>query len=50
LYNACAAGSGCGVRLVEEEMPEPPPCPPVREEDEKVPWIYRHELRDYPRW
>jgi hypothetical protein len=51
LYNACAAGSGCGVRLVQEEVAEPPPRPaPQREEDERVPWIYRHELRDYPRW
>ncbi len=27
LYNACAAGHGCGVRLVQEERPAAPPCP-----------------------
>lgn len=34
LYNACAAGHYCGVRLVEEIKPEPkpkPPPPPKRE-------------------
>lgn len=25
LYNACAAGHACGVRLVDENVPEPPP-------------------------
>jgi phage terminase large subunit GpA-like protein len=28
LYNACAAGHGVGVRLVDEIVPEPPPPPP----------------------
>lgn len=25
LYNACAAAQGCGVRLVDEQVPEPQP-------------------------
>jgi hypothetical protein len=25
LYNACAAGHSCGVRLVQEDVPKPPP-------------------------
>jgi len=29
LYNACAAGHLCGVRLVEEAAGEPQPKPPV---------------------
>ena len=33
LYNACAAGHGCGVRLVEEQAPEPPPQPERRRAD-----------------
>ena len=28
LYNACAAGHGAGVRLLDEVKPEPPPKPP----------------------
>ena len=27
VYNACVAGHGCGVRLVEEQRPAPPPRP-----------------------
>jgi len=27
LFNACAAGHGCGVRLVQEQLSEPPPKP-----------------------
>jgi phage terminase large subunit GpA-like protein len=27
LYNACAAGHACGVKLVDEKVPEPPPSP-----------------------
>ena len=30
LYNACAAGHGCGVRLVQEESREPPKIEPSR--------------------
>jgi hypothetical protein len=26
-YHACCAGHGCGVRLVQEQVPEPPPAP-----------------------
>jgi hypothetical protein len=43
LYNACAAGHYCGVRLVEEEKKEPPPQP-KRREPERQPWI------DIERW
>jgi hypothetical protein len=48
LYNACAAGSGCGVRLVQEYAAEPPPVQPAAEEDDRVPWIDRYRLQDYP--
>ena len=42
LYNACAAGHGCGVRLVEEQMP--PPAPQEQPEkrrygDERDNWV-----------
>jgi len=30
LYNACTAGHGCGVKLVEEEQPEPGSEPQTR--------------------
>jgi hypothetical protein len=51
LYNACAAGHFCGVRLVDEVKPEPPPAPPRREEElVSREWLDRLRLRDYPRW
>jgi hypothetical protein len=37
LYNACAAGHGCGARLVDELKPEPPPCSP-RDNSDHVPF------------
>lgn len=48
LYNACAAGHYCGVRLVQEEVKEKPP-PPAKKEQPRVegrryPWI------DTERW
>ena len=51
LYNACAAGHGVGVRLVEE-VKAPPPQPPRRDEEQLVSrdWLDRFRLRDYPRW
>ena len=33
LYNTCAAGHGCGARLVDEQAPPAPP-PPKRDRDE----------------
>ena len=51
LYNACAAGHFCGVRLVDEVKPKPPPAPPPREEDRvSEHWLDRYRLRNYPRW
>jgi len=54
LYNACTAGHGCGVKLVEEELPEgqaqPQPGPATRTEDfryrgfGRVPTWNSHEL------
>lgn len=41
LYNACCAGHACGVRLVDEQVVEPPP-PPERPEDrvDAATWLY----------
>lgn len=44
LYNACAAGHYCGVRLVEEVKPEPKPKPKPPPKPEREPWI------DIERW
>jgi len=33
LYNACVAGHGCGVRLVDEKIPERPAPPPTSPDD-----------------
>lgn len=44
LYNACCAGYGVGVRLVEEVKPPPPPQP-AREELVSDPWLDKVRLR-----
>lgn len=47
LYNACAAGHYCGVRLVEEERRERPPKPkpqPRPDSERRRPWV------DAERW
>jgi hypothetical protein len=52
LYNACAAGHGCGVRLVEEKIPEPPPREPGPRPNEIAPadWLNYHERHEFGRW
>src|SRR5690349_10088472 len=53
LYNACAAGHGCEVRLVEEQKPEPPPPPPAQSCRGNVPdWVgqFPDWLSGRPRW
>ena len=44
LYNACAAGHYCGVRLVEEIRPEPKPKPKQAPNPQREPYI------DIERW
>lgn len=44
LYNACAAGHYCGVRLVEEIRPEPKPKPKQDPKPQREPYI------DIERW
>ena len=53
LYNSCAAGHACNVRLVEEQ-PRPAPPPPKIESsgyqrEDGRPWIDREEIRRPPR-
>jgi len=50
LYNACCAGHGVGVRLVEEVKPAAPPQPARRDDVVSDAWMDRLRLRDYPRW
>jgi len=53
LYNACAAGHLCGVRLVEEVKPAPKSGPRgVSEEDADFTrrWLDRYRLQSYPKW
>jgi hypothetical protein len=50
LYNACAAGHGVGVRLVEEVKAPPPPPPANRDDLVSTEWMDRLRLKDYPRW
>jgi hypothetical protein len=50
LYNACCAGHGVGVRLVEEVKTAPPPPPARRDDVVSGGWMDRLRLRDYPRW
>jgi hypothetical protein len=47
LYNACVAGHGCGVRLVQEILPPPPP--PAPPEDDHISWADFFN-RDRNRW
>jgi len=51
LYNACAAGHGCGVRLVQEQVPQSPPRQ-VRGPEQNVSegWLDRIRLKDWPKW
>ncbi len=54
LYNACAAGHYCGVRLVEEEPREAPPKPkqqpqPKRLRPDGSPWIDQERWRETQR-
>jgi hypothetical protein len=50
LYNACCAGHGVGVRLVEKMKPPPQPRPARRDDLMSGDWLDRMRLRDYPRW
>jgi len=60
LYNACAAGHGVGVRLVEEVKVTPPPPRSSREPSEQIarfggrqsPWTVGRPdgIFDYRRW
>jgi hypothetical protein len=52
LYNACAAGHGCGVRLVEEQQPKPapPPAKPDYDPEFAKRWIDRARLKNWARW
>lgn len=47
LYNACAAGHGCGVRLVEEQVQEPPPKQEWHGDPSMKPWI---DPKDVMNW
>ena len=50
LYNACAAGHLCGVRLVDE-VPKPAPPPPRPEpRPERDPWLDRLRAKEWARW
>jgi hypothetical protein len=50
LYNACAAGHFCGVRLVQEVVAAAPaPQPVVEREYEGPAWIDREVTRDWMR-
>ena len=49
LYNACCAGHGCGVRLVQE-VPQPSPPPPSRrrdDEDDAGSWVSHWRTTDW---
>jgi phage terminase large subunit GpA-like protein len=49
LYNACAAGHVCGVRLVQEQPQQPAPQKPIRrtlDEDGQRPWIDRRQWEE----
>lgn len=45
LHNACAAGYGCGVRLVQEQLPPPPP--PRDDEIDVDSRVNRYRLKDW---
>jgi len=51
LYNSCAAGHGCGVRLVQEQVPEPPPRQ-VRgpEQNVSATWLDKLRMKPYSKW
>jgi phage terminase large subunit GpA-like protein len=54
LYNACAAGHYCGVRLVEEVRPEAPPKPKEQPQHHRLrpdgsPWIDQDRWRETQR-
>lgn len=56
LYNACAAAHGCGVRLVDEKKPDPPPRQSEQDENRSSwtpygfsdgrPWVDRDAWRE----
>ena len=54
LYNACAAGNGCDVKLVQEIVPPPPPPRPPPDPDQvRFPFRTREERdrwRNWKRW
>jgi hypothetical protein len=51
LYNACVAAHAMGVRLVQEQRPEPPP-PPIPPQNTISPsqWFHGDEQREWSRW
>jgi hypothetical protein len=50
LNNACAAGHGVGVRLVEEVKQAPPPPPSQRDDLVSEGCMDRFRFKEYPRW
>jgi hypothetical protein len=49
LYNACAAGHGCGVRLVQEQTTEAPRQPEV-ERTSRVSKEWMEQFSDWGNW
>jgi hypothetical protein len=49
LYNACCAGHGCGVRLVDEKVPEQSPRAPIPENERISVDEFMRRYRE-PRW
>jgi hypothetical protein len=49
LYNACAAGHACGVRLVQEQTPEAPGQPPV-DWSNRVSQEWMEQFKDWNNW
>jgi hypothetical protein len=50
LYNACVAGNACGVKLVDEKVPEPPPRRPEPERISAEQWLHGDEQREWSQW
>jgi hypothetical protein len=53
LYNACCAGHLCGVRLVVDVKPAPPPrqaCVSPEDAEFTRDWVDRFRLQAYPKW
>jgi hypothetical protein len=50
LYNACAAGHGCGVRLVQEVVPTPSSPRRGPEQNVSEEWLDKLRMKPYPKW